>query len=166
MMAGLLHQGTKENRNMLFLRQTLLIQSSASGMVFNTGLASWARIFVLLIAVGFFVFTLSSEHAYDPRFRVAVIVLATFLCVVVGPRTEVLIIQSERRLRIEKRFFIFSRAKEYDLNGSEEIGAQGKKIFLKVNGIVHYIAESGNEGERAAWLAGIQACLDRMREDG
>ena len=148
----------------MLLRQTLLLQSSASGMVFNTGLASWARIIVLLIAVGFFIFTLSSDHAYNPYFRLSVIVLATFLCIIVGPRTEVLIIQSERRLRIERRFFIFSRAKEYDLVGNEELQTQGRKIFIRVGGTLHYLAESSKEEERADWIKDIQGCLSRMRD--
>jgi len=133
-------------------------------MVFNTGLASWARIIVLLIAIGFFVLTLSSEYAYNNTFRVLVIILATFLCILVGPRTEILIIQSERKLRIEKRFFIFSRAKEYDLFGSEEIETQGKKIYIKVAGAAHYLAETGKDDERAAWISDIRSCLERMRD--
>jgi hypothetical protein len=148
----------------MFLRKSLLLENGKSGMVFNTGLVSWARFLVLIIAMVFFFFSLSSEYAYNSYYRATVIVLAVFICFVVGPRTEVLIIQSERRLKIEKRFLIFSRAKEYDLSGNEVLETRGKKIFIGIGDTLHCIAESGNANEREAWQAEIRNCLERMRE--
>jgi hypothetical protein len=147
----------------MVLRETLLLQNSSAGMVFNTGLASWARILVLLIAVGAFILSLSSDFAYDPRFRIAVILLAIFMGVFVGPRTEVLIIQDERKIKITKRFFIFSRSNEYNLDGSEELSAQGKKILLNKAGHLLVLAETRKENTRNLWLEGIRQCLERMR---
>jgi len=148
----------------MFLRETLLLRNSAEGMVFSTGLASWARIAVLLVALGFFILTLSSEFAYDPRFRISVIILAIFLGVFVGPRTEVLLIRSEKKLQITRRFFLFARTKGCDLNGSEEIEAVGKKIFLKAGGISFCLASARKDAELALWIEGVERCLERMRD--
>jgi hypothetical protein len=147
----------------MILRETLLLQNREAGMVFSTGLASWARLVVLVIAVAAFILTLSSSMAYETGFRIAVIVLAVFLCVVVGPRSEAMLIRSERRLKITKRFFIFSRTKEFNLDGSEELTISGACIFLNKGGISLQLARSRKEEQRAAWADAIAECLERMR---
>jgi hypothetical protein len=148
---------------MTILRETLILGKSEAGMVLSTGLVSWARLGVLVVAVVFFVLSLSSSLAYDPGFRLIVIALAVFMCVVVGPRTEVMIIRSERRIRVTRRFFVFSRAKEYDLNGKEELVISKDAILLKKDALSLPLARFRKAGQREAHFAEIRQCLESMR---
>jgi hypothetical protein len=147
----------------MFLRETLLLESGSAGMVFSTGIALWARIFVLILAIVFFILTLSADFAYDPRFRITVIALAIFLAVFVGPRTDTLLIRDERRIKITKRFFIFSKAREYALDGSEQLLIVGKKIILKKSDIEFVLVITGKENKRTLWFEEIQQCLRQMQ---
>lgn len=145
------------------MRETLILQNSEAGMVLSTGLVSWARLGVLVVAVVFFVLSLSGSMAYNMNFRLIVIVLAIFLCVVVGPRTEVMIIRSERRIKITRRFFIFSRAKEYDLDGSEELIISNDAIILAKGMLFLTLARFRKANQREAHFAEIRQCLESMR---
>jgi len=160
--ARLMAQECNERLSMI-LRETMVLGKSESGMVLSTGLVSWARLGVLAVAVVFFVLSLSSSMAYNMYFRLTVIILAILMGIVVGPRAEAMLIRSERRLRITHRFFLFSRAKEYDLDGSEELVMDKDAILLRKGGVSLRLAQFHRADRREACFADIRQCLDNMR---
>ena len=144
----------------MILRETTLHENSAAGMAFSTGIDGRARYLILLVAVVLFLFSLSGETAYNPLFRVIVIVVGVLLAALVGPRSEVLVIRSERCVRLTTRFFLFSRSHEYLFDGGEKAELSGGTIWLELSsGQKVSVARVRHDKDGAFWLSSQQALL-------
>ena len=143
-------------------RESMMLQNGPAGIAVSTGLDSRARYLVLLVAVVLFLLTLSGEMAYRPEFRLTVIAVGILLAVLVGPRQEVFLVRSERKAHVTRRFFLFSRSREYPLDDTAEAVLEGRELVLRTGGQRILLARIRRVEDGARWLAAVGSFLAGM----
>lgn len=138
------------------IRESLVLSNSKSGIVIITSLAGKLRLLVLLVAVVLFFLSLSSEIAYKTEFRLLVVVVAFGLIALVGPRQEIFLIRDEQRVKITRRFFVFSKTSEHAMQ-AVQLTISDRVITLHVETRSYLIRVSGKD-------SGPQELFEKMNE--